>query len=159
MQPIIAEETGAAVAWCIREGNTSAFDEAYDRAAEHFKRTEIDTHDGWTRFKSALAWPRTTHPQTPTATAQSMPTATKNTPRQELALSLTDKLETLRAQREISEEMEEDLLHGTSLTEKEAEEVEALLSTEVGQKLAKIAESIGAQTATLMLSEQMGGRG
>jgi hypothetical protein len=160
MKSIEAEETGAPIAYCIQAKSASEkrFDEAFDRASSEFHSVATDKSEGWVRFKSGLAWPRTTHPHTPndkrpdamptTATDQK-PKATTETPKgnphQELVRRLVERTEYARLPGEITEEEASQLLQiegEEEMTNKEAREVEALLSTDVGGRLATLVEDL-----------------
>jgi hypothetical protein len=168
MKPIEAEETGAPVAYCIRAETASEkrFDEAFDRASSEFHSTTVDEYETdrsktdrserWVRFKSKLAWPRTTHPQTPTTTMPRTATdekpeaageTAKGTAHQELIRRLVQRTEYAHfddTKDEITEKEARQLLRaqGEPITSEEAKELEALLSTEVGRELANLVEDL-----------------
>jgi hypothetical protein len=173
MKPIKAEETGAPVAWCIQAERASEkrFDEAFDRASSEFHSTTVDEYEtdrskSWVRFKSKLAWPRTTHPQTPnvkrpdpmptTATDEKLKAAPEKTAHQELVRRLVERTEYARLPSGITEEEASQLLHTEGegkMTTEEAREVEALLSTDVGERLATLVEELTFSVAKETMKE------
>jgi len=177
MKPIEAEETGAPVAYCIRAETASEkrFDEAFDRASSEFHSTTVDVcetdrsktdrSERWVRFKSKLAWPRTTHPQTPTTTMPRTATdekpeaageTAKGTAHQELIRRLVQRTEYARLPGEITEEEASQLLHTEEegkMTTEEAREVETLLSTDVGERLATLVEELTFSLAKEVMKE------
>ena len=171
IRPVKAEETGAPVAYCIQAENAPVrrFDEAFDRASSEFHSTTVDVCETdrskrWVRFKSKLAWPRTTHPNVPnpmpTTATDEKPEATTETAKksahQELVRRLVERTEYARLPSEITEEEAGQLLQTQEegkMTREEAREIEALLSTEVGERLATLVEELTFSVAKETMKE------
>jgi len=139
MQPIISEDTGAAVAWCVPQSATeTAFDKAYDRAKDHFKLVETDTEGDWIRFKSALAFPNTAHPPKPMSTATEDPKT-----EEQIILHLTEAVDGFKPAAGDNPEKLIDTLCEQDLSKETLEEIEAILSTEIGRQIAQMGGRLG----------------